>query len=191
MTLAGISTRGIGWPITLNVAGILQLRFRLRLHVQHVGRDQFAITEALAVRRDHRAVFGAQIFGRQIETPRGFRDQQLAHLRRRVLDRGAAVLHGMAAGGIAFIGGAAGIGGDDRQRLEGNVELFGGDLLEGGLETLAEFGLAGERGNAAVGVDANPGIEDMAPSRGCLEVSAPALRPARSDPARRRPTARS
>ena len=97
--------------------GILQLRFRLRLHMQHVARDQIAITEALAVRRDHRAVFGAQIFRRQIEPPRGFRDQKLAHLRGRVLDRGAAVLHRMAAGGVAFIGGAAGIGGDDLQRL--------------------------------------------------------------------------
>src|SRR5581483_12116694 len=39
------------------------------------------------------------------------------------------------------------------------VELFGRNLLERGLETLAEFGLAGKRRDAAVGIDADPGIE--------------------------------
>ena len=65
----------------------------------------------------------------------------------------------MAAGGIAFVGGAARIGRDYFQRREGDIEFFRGDLLKGGLETLAEFGLAGERGDAAVGIDADPGIE--------------------------------
>ena len=51
-----------------------------------------------------------QRFGRQFETPRRFRDQERADLRGGMLDRGAAVLHRIAAGGVAFIGGAAGIG---------------------------------------------------------------------------------
>ena len=41
---------------------ILQLRRRLRLHMQHVARDQIAIAEAPPVGRDHRAILGAQIF---------------------------------------------------------------------------------------------------------------------------------
>ena len=65
----------------------------------------------------------------------------------------------MAAGGVAFVGGAAGIGGDDLDRLEGNIELFGGDLQERGLDALAEFDLAGEDRDRAVGVDADPGVE--------------------------------
>ena len=65
----------------------------------------------------------------------------------------------MAAGSIAFIGGELRVGGDDLQRREGNVEFFSRDLLEGGLETLAEFGLAGEYRDRAVGIDPDPGIE--------------------------------
>ena len=80
-------------------------------------------------------------------------------MRRGVLDRGAAILHRVAAGGIAFIGGQLGVGGDDLQRRKGNVEFFGGDLLERGLETLAKLGLAGEHRDRAVGIDPYPGIE--------------------------------
>ena len=128
--------------------------------MQHLGRNQIAVTEAPAIGRDHRAVVGLQIFNRQIETPRRLCDEKLAHLCGGILDRGAAVLCRIAAGCIAFVGGEARIGGHDLQRLEGNVELLCGDLLEGGLETLTEFGLAGEHSNAAVGIDANPGIQE-------------------------------
>ncbi len=55
-------------------------------------------------------MFGSQSFRRQIETPRGLSEQKLAHLRGRVLDRGATVLHGVTAGGISFVGGEARIG---------------------------------------------------------------------------------
>ena len=140
--------------------------------MQHVGRDEFAVSRAPAIRRDHRAVLGAQILGRQIETLRRLRDQKRAHLRRRVLDRGAAVLHRMAAGGVAFIRGQAGIGRDDLQRCKGNVEFFGRDLLERGLEALAEFGLAGEHGDAAVGIDPDPGIEKWRRRQAAGRVSA-------------------
>ena len=98
---------------------ILQLRLRLRLDVQHAACHQIAIAETLAIGRNHGAVFGAEIFSRHIETPRRFRDQKFAGLRCRIQDRGAAVLHGMAAGRIALIGGAAGIGGDDLSDLKG------------------------------------------------------------------------
>ena len=43
---------------------------------------------------------------------------------------------------------------------KGTSSFFGGDLLKGGLKTLAEFGLAGEHRDAAVGIDANPGIQE-------------------------------
>ena len=140
--------------------GILQFRTGLRLHMQHVAGNEVAITETLAIGRDHRAVFGAEIFDRQIATPRGFRHQKLADLRRRVLDRGAAVLHGLAAGRVALIGGAVRIGRDDLERRKGNVEFFGGDLLKRGLETLPQLGLAGEHRDAAIGIDADPGIQE-------------------------------
>ena len=127
--------------------------------MQHVVRDQIAIAEALSVRRDHGRIFGVEIFGRQIEPPRGFRHQQRAHLGCRMLDRSAAVLHRMAAGGVAFIGGAPCVGGDHLDGFKGNVELFGRDLLERRLEALAKFDLAGEGRDAAVGIDPDPGIE--------------------------------
>src|SRR5205085_4929190 len=41
-----------------------------------------------------------------------------------------------------------------------NVELLGGDLLKRGLKPLADLGLAGEGGDAAIGVDPDPGIEE-------------------------------
>ena len=138
---------------------ILQLRFRLRLHMQHADRDQFAVAQPLSVGRNHRTVFSAQIFSRQTETPRGFREQKFTRLRGRVLNRGAAVLHGMAAGGVLFVGGQVRIGCDDFERFKSNVQLLSRDLLEGRLESLAEFGLAGEHRDAAVGIDANPGIQ--------------------------------
>jgi hypothetical protein len=74
-------------------------------------------------------------------------------------DRGAAVLHRMAAGGVALVRREFGIGGNDLQRLEGHAQLFGGDLLERGLEALAELRLAGESRDAAVGIEADPGVE--------------------------------
>ena len=68
-------------------------------------------------------------------------------------------MHRVAACREAFIGGAGGVGGDDFQGLKGNVQLFRRDLLKGRLETLAEFGFAGERRDAAIGIYANPGIK--------------------------------
>ena len=46
--------------------------------------DQIAVAEPPAVGCDHRAVLGREALGRQIEPPRRFRDQELAHLRGRV-----------------------------------------------------------------------------------------------------------
>jgi hypothetical protein len=60
-------------------------------------------------------VFGSQSFRRQIETARGLSEQKPAHLRRRVLDRGTTVLHGVTAEDISFVCGEALIGGDDLQ----------------------------------------------------------------------------
>ena len=60
-------------------------------------------------------------------------------------DRGAAVLHRMAAGGVAFVRRCSSVSAvTSFSDAKGNVELFGGDLLERGLDALSEFGLAGE-----------------------------------------------
>ena len=44
-------------------------------------------------------------------------------------------------------------------RVERQIELFGGDLLQRREDALAELDLAGEDGRGAVGVDAQPRIE--------------------------------
>ncbi len=66
----------------------------------------------------------------------------------------------MAAGGVLFVGGQAGVGGNDSQRFESNIQLLSRDLLESSLESLAKFGLAGEHRDAAVGINTNPGIQE-------------------------------
>ena len=81
--------------------------------MQHVGRDQFTIAQPPSIRRDHRTIFGSQILRGQFETFCGLCYQEPAHLRGDILDRGAAVLHRMAAGGVAFVSGKLRIGRDD------------------------------------------------------------------------------
>jgi hypothetical protein len=74
-------------------------------------------------------------------------------------DGGAAVLHRMAAGGISFIRALRRVGcyQADLRRL--NVQLFSRHLDECRFDSLTEFGLAGEYGNVAGGIDADPGIQ--------------------------------
>ena len=69
------------------------------------------------------------------------------------------ILHGVAAGGVTLIGVGAVSAVTSLMRLESDVELFRGDLLERRLDALAELGFAGEDGDRAVGVDADPGIQ--------------------------------
>ena len=127
--------------------------------MQHIVPDEFAIRQTFAIRRDHRTVCCPQILDRQTKPPCCFRNQQFARLRRCILDRGAAVLHGVAACRIALVRGQARV---RRRHLEGiksNVQLLGRDLLKRCLEALTEFGLAREYLDTAVGVDADPRVE--------------------------------
>src|SRR5258705_8743896 len=66
----------------------------------------------------------------------------------------------MAAVCVFLLGGQVRISRDDFQRFELNIQLLSRNLLEGSLESLAKFGLAGEHLDAAVGIDTNPGIQE-------------------------------
>src|SRR5258707_3497532 len=98
--------------------------------MQHAARDQFAVAKPLSVGRNRRAVFSTQSFCRQIEAPRGLGKKKFTRLRGGVLNRGTAVLHGMAAGGVLFVGGQAGVGGKDSQRFESKIPFLTPDLLK-------------------------------------------------------------
>ncbi len=69
---------------------------------------------------------------------------------------------------------------DARER---HIELLGRDLRERGHDALAELDLAGEHGDRAVGVDADPGIEHAVGLRGC-RAAAPRSWPSASFGAR-------
>ncbi len=127
--------------------------------MQALRRNQFAITEAAAVGSDDGRVLRFQLCGRHAGARCGFGDEELPHLSGGVHDRRAAVLHGMAAGGIAFVRGQRRVGGDKRDAVEIDVELFRGDLHERSLDALAELGFAGEDRDRPVCVDADPGVE--------------------------------
>jgi len=81
VTLAGISTRGTAVAITLNDAGSFSLDFGLRLHMQHVGRDQFAVTQAPSVREITAPLFGAEVFPPANRDGARLPRQKRAHLR--------------------------------------------------------------------------------------------------------------
>ena len=141
------------------LGGILQHRLRRRLHMQHFARHQIAIGEMPAVGRDDRAAIRRHLLGGDACALRRLRDQKPPHLRRGMHDRGAGILHGVAAGGVAFVGGARGVRRHDRQPGKIGIQLLGGDLQQRRLDALPELGLAGEHGDGAIGIDANPGIE--------------------------------
>src|SRR5262249_9667362 len=65
----------------------------------------------------------------------------------------------LAAGGLPFIGGAAGVGRDHGHLRERHVQLLGRDLGERRDDALPKLHLAGEDRHLAVGADADPGIE--------------------------------
>ncbi len=140
-------------------AHILELRLGLRAHVEVLAGDELRIRDAPAAFGMHRAVSRRQLPGRHAKAPRRLRDQQLPHLRRCMQDRRAAILERIAARGVALVGRALGVGGDERDALERNGELLGGDLLQRSLHALPQLRLAGEDGDAAVGADADPRVE--------------------------------
>ena len=159
VTLAGMSTRGMRRFMILYWAGSLSGDCRDRRGMQELRRNQFAIAEAAAVGRNHGGGLRCHLRGRHAGALRGFGDKNLPHLCRSVHDRGAGILHGMAAGGVALIRGQRRVCGDELDVIELDVELFRGNLHERRLDALAELGFAGEYGDRAVRVDADPGVE--------------------------------
>ncbi|MDB5954512.1 MAG: hypothetical protein JWP60_1120 [Ramlibacter sp.] len=137
-----------------------QHALRLCLHVQHVAGDQFAIADAAAVRRLEGAVAHLQLLGGDAQALCGQAREDHSHLGRGIADGSAAVLHGVAAGGVALVGGARSVRGDDRQPRRVDHQFLGGDLHQGRLDALAQFGLAGEDGDPAIGADLDPAVEE-------------------------------
>ncbi len=86
-------------------------------------------------------------------------DEDRPHFCTRKAQRHAAVLDRLAAGGDAFVGSFLGVSGNHVQARQRQVELLGGDLRQRGDDALAELDLAGAHRCAAVGRDANPGVE--------------------------------
>ena len=140
-------------------SGCLELRTRPRHHVQQPRRDQRAIVQSPPVRCHHRPVVEPQLTHGHLENRSGFGQQDLAHLRRGEADRGATVLQGVAAGGIALVWRQRRVGGDQARTVETHRQLLGGDLQQGGLDALAKFRLPGEDRDVAVAVDADPRIQ--------------------------------
>ena len=121
--------------------------------------NQFTIAGAATVGGTYRAVLHCQTVRGNAEALRCEPGENFADLRRRMLDGGAAVLHRMAAGGIAFVRGELCIGRNERDPADIDGQFFGGDLYERGFYALPQFRLARKYGDVARAVDAYPGIE--------------------------------
>ena len=126
---------------------------------QQFAGDQLAIGQAATIIGDDGPTFGFQRFGFDAELLGRDLDQDLAGLSRRVHDRGAAVLHRLAARGIALVGGLRGIGCDQLDRRDRNRQLLGGNLDQRRLDALTDLRLACEDGDDALGIDPHPGVE--------------------------------
>ncbi len=155
-----MSTRGSDLPDHSKCPGLLQLRLRLRFDVEKLRGHKLAIAEGSAVGCHNRLTFGPELVGRNAEAACRLGDQNLAHLGGGVADRRAAVLHRLTAGGEALVGRPSGVGGDQFDLAGRDLQLLGRHLEERGADTLAELGLAREDGDAAIGVDPDPGIEE-------------------------------
>jgi hypothetical protein len=127
--------------------------------IRNLVGDKFAVADLAAVGGRDEAVCGLELVRRHGKAARRLGHEDRASLGRGVHDRGAAVLHRLAARREAFVRGLAGIRGHQLERAERHVELLCRHLQEGGLDALTKFGLAGEDGDAAVGGDADPRIQ--------------------------------
>src|SRR6185295_8097832 len=90
---------------------------------------------------------------------RGGGKQHLARFRARETYRRAAVLDREAACGHSFVWRERGVSVHHANALQVDVELVGRDLRERGSDALAKLDLAGEDGDSAVGIDAQPRIQ--------------------------------
>jgi hypothetical protein len=103
------------------------------------------------------------LVGRCVQTPGSLCKQNLANLSGRTAQGSAAVLNGVAAGGVTLIHSPARVRGDEAHLFKRNFELFGHHLQQCGLDALSQLRLACECGDAAVGIDPDPGIQQRSP----------------------------
>ena len=136
-----------------------QFGLRRRANVEQLVLDQRSVGDAPAIARAHLARLGAQLPGGHAEPLGRLGNEDLAGLRRGVQDRGAAILHRVAARGVALVRGKRRVGGDELDGVHVHRELLGCDLQDRGLDALAKLGLAGEDGDAAIGADTQPRVE--------------------------------
>ena len=122
-------------------------------------RDEIAIAEPPPVRRHDAAGLGVQRFRGQSPARGGLTHEDVSDLGGGGPDGAAAVLHGMAAGRVAFVGRGAGVGRVDRHGGEREVELLGGELRQRRGDPLPELGLAGQHFDPARRFDPDPAVE--------------------------------
>ena len=136
-----------------------QRRLAVGAQVQLAAGQQFAVRNTPPARRlEHAVAQGQGVLG-DLEALRRHPGQDEAHLGGGVAQRGAAVLHRVAAGRITFVRGARGVGGDQADAARVHLQFLGRHLQQGGLDALPQFGLAGEDGDGVVCLDADPGVE--------------------------------
>ena len=141
----------------------LVARERLRCHLGRcfpieIGVE-FAIADLAAVRRRDDAVGDLQLIRGHAEPLRREVDQNGASLGACHAQGRAAVLDRLAAGSLTLVRRLAGVAGDHPDASERQIDLLGGDLREGGENTLTQFDLSREDGRGAVGIYANPAVE--------------------------------
>ena len=132
---------------------------RFGLDMERQQRGQFAVAQAVAVRRMGRAIVQLDLLDGDQPAPRRCLGQQDAHVGGGIEDGRAAVLHRMAARGDALVGRACGIGGYKLDAGWRHRKLVRRNLDQRRLQSLAEFRLAREHRDMSVGVDADPRIE--------------------------------
>ena len=109
--------------------------------------------------RAHQAVDHRQ--GRRVhgEASCGACEQLAAGRGRGVANRTAGVLHRIAAGGVAFVGGYVGSPGRHHDAIERHAQLVADHQRDGGTDALTDLHLAGAHFHAAVGPDDEPVLD--------------------------------
>ena len=130
------------------------------------------------------AVLLAEFARLDLEAPRGFLQEKMAHFGAREPHRRAADLDRLAARRVPLVRRAARVAGDDGQLVQRHAELFGRDLRDRGDDALPQLDLAAEHGNGFVRFEAHPLLQariglEAERQDGCVHFAA-ALRIART-----------
>ena len=158
------------------LGGGLRLGLRGRFPVQTGASRELPVRRGRAARRGDGAVAHRQAGRGDTELRRGSRDEDIARFGAREAQRGAALLHGKAAGGLPFVRRTRGVAADDLDALKIHVELVGRDLRQRGADPLPELDLSGEDRHRAVRIDPEPGVEHAIRVETCRQRRRPALR---------------